>query len=1485
MTPEEAIFMQRVANGHANRNDSPIVEACESESAREIDPIVNNDNNLNLVELDLRVDAVESIVNNTVGKLNSLETKLDGFQATNNSPDLAQVKADVAELKTIRDTIRLSPADVLTGVIKPIKLDSADSLLDTNFIEIAITTGNANAPYNENEVGTYIVRSMKDIGDKPKNLIDLDGLEAASTVLNKLSGEINQINDFIRITSNNGITDIDLSNQTIPSVEFAPLETGSLVTIEPQSVEFASFVSASGTITANRDFYICTLDLGESYAYGVTLPTFTANRYSLVQNSTFQWVLQKFTVNVGWANETSGTVFTGNSIGANSCMVIFKNNFLVKLEFLTDKYIFNDYAPVSPISSGNLILMNDPATSNKYIVNPNSVIGSISATNLQTVVIQKPQPNNLYFKLNAKNKIIKCLATTGSVLVDSGLIYFRSNNQLYNQPAGNNPFNKLVEDQWLYNTESKQLQRNHDGVSEQVPAGYYNYNDCLVKIDSLGKIVYDGQSAESINYKLPSALNARITVPTLNLTSTLTQALATPLSYLSITSSDMYIDSQLNLRGSSNTNILNYNGLYWVNGGVGLTRANKLYRINSLGKCELYTGLAYLEIEADNIPNGIRVWYSVTAGVISQLRTDDYLLTSNNQVVRISIIAPTVGSNSYGSNLINFTTSVNGIAAFSRTRNQLVNVSGAAGILSDQQLSRMRDPTEVNVNARKYITLGYMSGGDKTTVDECILAGGVEAISDVDNGHFTNKLYKVLNNPGFELVIVDIDGNKAFASYSNSLLKNSAVYKLNSVYYNVDTTQKNKLTKVTSGWIFNDADEQKDLRMINKDGTLSSDFNSTSSCRHFAWNNNGVKTIFYAKQNPALDIVKCNSAGYPNYTTSTNGNRTTMVFLLQVPTNSTTNDEEDVTDTSNFTMYRLKINDSTITPLVAPSASGKQWKFNNTRFEANEFPKISGASTDVYWNITPSGNKPYINRIVNVLNKEYSTDNTGLLNSSEFINEGQYFTDPTCALLIGVGSSTRTKINAGVNNKVYIDYYGNLSKSSPPSGDKLSVLTNNYFVIFADNDNRARYFSNGRQITPELGTLVAVSSNAASQTTDHKYNGLKMWGKDDLGDAPRWLNMQADVYRQSNDAPVSTLAKMYDFVTASSAGAIATNNVTDYNFTKAGTNTIKLVTGISYPSVVDLTGSVIGGSAGTDIAVSATDNGKYFYNTNTKILKIVVNGALVAVGTATVFTLSGAVQTTGTGGVATGIIGAVGQAVKLVDGTVKLITVVGTGGLFSDGTPGTGATIAYDAANVFDTTNKKFYLANTGALATTAINYLRDGSNGSWTSITTSKFIKVSANGSAEYAALNKNDGLAETSTGTGIFVMTVPVAANTAIGNNASTTLFKLANNATCLLEIAMGTYTDNKVIQKDGSVYWFGSSNETGKSNKVAGNSGSIQLLVIDGMVQNERAPRGTQIQVAGTSTVKPYTRLGYSQAEATAKGLDIANTAIKDSWVTVA
>jgi len=1367
------------------------------------------------------------------------------------------------------------------------------------------------APYNETGVGNgnYKVRALKDIGEKPKNLINLDGLEASASMLNKLSGDINAINGFVRITSNNGITDIDLSARTIPSVEYAPLSTDSLVTVESPAVEFASFVS--GALTANRDIYISSTDLGDSYAYtsGLTLPTtFSEARYALVQNSSFTWILKKFSTGSpgSWADVSSQTEFTSSSVGDNSLMVLFKNNLLVKLEFSTsgtnaNKYIFNTYAPIAPLVAGNFILIKDPATSSKFIVNPSSVSGSISPANLQVVTIQKPQSNNKFFKLSGKSKIIKCSATAGTVSEDSGLIYYKSAGALYTQASGaTSLFSKLADGQWLYYTATKQIERNNNSICELVPSGYYNYDDNLVKINASGKIEFDGEQGESINYKLPTsgaqALNARVTVPTFNSSSTLTTMLTTPLNYLNVVSTDMYIDTQLNLKNSSGANVINYNGLYWVNGLTGLTRANKLYRILSSGKCELYTGLAYLEMEPENA-NGIRVWYSVSNGVASQLKSDDYLLTANNQVIRVGIVA--ASGTTYNSNLIALTGTVNNVAAFNRTRDGLVAV-GTVSDVSDQQLTRLQNPTEVNAYAIRYITLGYMSGGNKTTVSACVALGGVEVINGVGAGHFNNKFYRIYSGSDIELALVDVDGNKAFAKYADPLLRNSAIYLLNATYYTVNTSSNNKLTKVTSGWIFNDADEEKDLRMINSDGSLTDALiaSNNASCRHFAWNVNGVKTVFFAKGNAALDVVMCNNNAYENFVLNTDNNQTIMVFLIQIPAEAQAGDEEDIVDTSKYTMYRLKLSDASITPLVPPTATNKQWKFlcgSAGQFNQYEFPKMYAATNRyVYWNISSSVNRPHVNRIVTVSNIDYSTDDYGLVSATPFVNAGKYFTDPSNALLYGSNATDRVKVHGNLNNKYYIDYAGNLAKAGPASGDRLNIVTDNTFVVFDDNDFRSRLYSNGRMVLVTPGTLVAVASSKPGNHGDHMYNGLKMWGKDVTGMYNRWLNMQVDVARQANDKFVSNTVNLYDFVTASTAGALASNNITDYNFTKSGNGAlasdIKLVTGITYTSVVDLSGTALNGSDANDPAansITAADNGKYFYNTTSFTLKKVTNGALAAVDVATIFTLSGKVQTTNTSGVAQGIAGTVGEAVKLTDGKVKLITAQGTAGSFAGGGGGVGATIAFSTPHVFDTTNKKFYMTATGALATTAINYLRDASNAaaSW-ALATARFIKVNADGSADYAPLYTNDGLAETTSGTGMYVMNANVAAGDAIGANAVLTKVKLANGATCLLEIAMATYSSSQVIQKDGSIYWFGSSESaSGKKDQLAGNSGTIQLLVIDGMVQNDRAPRGTQIQVAGTSSVKPYTRLGYSNAEANAKKMDLSSTKISDSWVTIA
>jgi hypothetical protein len=1181
MTPDEMKVLARVANRNAIDNDSPVVV----DDSRLIAPI-NNDSNelpLSLAGLDARLDIIESMQDAGIAKVNQLESALGSVLGANDSPvqvlaeSLAQTRADVAELKSVSDAMRLTPADVISGVIKPIKLDGADSLLDTDF-----TTLNANssdvAPYNETGVTTYKVRSLKNIGEKPKNLINLDGLEASSSVINRLSGEIKSINGFVRITSNNGITDVDLSNTIIPSVDYVPLSTDSLVTIEPQLVEFTSFIG--GALTANRDIVVSSLDLGEPYVNGVTPPeTFTEARYSFVQNATFEWVLKKYdpagAAGSKWADASSTTEFTVSAIGANSCMVLFKNSQLVKIEYSASKYVFNQYTPVTPNVVGNFILINDPKNSAaKYIVSPGSVNGTISATNLQILTIQKPQTNNKYFRLNGKSKIVKCSATAGSVSADSSLIYYESGNAIFTQATGiTSIFTKLADGQWLFNTSTKVIKRNQNSVSQILPVGYYNYDDKLVKINSTGKIVYDGEQGESINYRLPSSgtgqLNARVTVPTINDSATLTNMLDTSLSFLNITASDLHIDSQFNLKNSSGVSLENYNGLYWVSGLTGLTRANKLYRINSIGKCELYTGLAYLEIEPEN-NNGIRVWYSVSAGVSTQLRSDDYILTSNSQIIRVGIAAP--ASNNYGTagaNLINFTGTVAGVAAFSRIRDELVNVGGSStatvGLVTDEQLSRMNAPTEANAYAIKYMTLGYMSGSNKATVSACIALGGVEALNTVDDGHFSNKFYRVLNGADFELVLVDLDGINAFAKYTDPLLKNSAIYLLNSTYYTVDTTANNKLSKVSSGWIFNDVDEQKDIRMIKSNGSLTSalDSNNDASCRHFAWNVNGVKTVYYAKGNASLDIVKCDNNAYPNFVLNASEQKTIMVFLIQIPAEAEAGDEEDVTDTSKLTMYRLRLADASLTSLVQPTAPNKQWKFlagSAGQFDQYEFPRMYAAAAGmvVYWNISSSVNRPHVNRIVTD-GSDYATDDYGLRSSTAFVNTGKFFTDPSNALLYGDSSTTRVKNNAESFSKYYIDYAGNLAKSSPVSGDRLNIVTDNSFVVFADNDNRSRYYSNGRMVLVTPGSLVAVSSKAAAQHADHAHNGLKMWGKDSTGMFNRWLNMQADVARQANNAFVGEVKDLID-VQSTSTTELNRSSITSQTLIASNTTAITTAT-------------------------------------------------------------------------------------------------------------------------------------------------------------------------------------------------------------------------------------------------------------------------------------------------------------------------------------
>ncbi len=382
MTPDEMKVLARVANRNAIE-ESPIVV----DESRLIAPVdVANDSG----NFEERLDKLEVLQQDGINRVNALESQLGQVLNENDSPVkvlasvVAQTRAEVADLKSVRDVMRLNPADVLSGVIKPIKIDTVESLVDTEF-----TTLNANgasvAPYNESGVTTYKVRALKDIGEKPKNLINLDDLDASQSIINKLSGNLEEIKGFVRISTNNGINDVDLRTTNIKNVEYNYLTATGLVTLQAKQVDVASFTGS--TLGAHRDVVVSPLEFYGSFSSTVTPPTnYTTDGYALVQSANNVWTLKKFSSSgSSWAELTTASnlrEFTTSDISANSAVnVLFKNGKMVRVRYnstSTGTYEFVSYNPiVSQLS--NFVVIRDTKNSNSlYIVEPQPVSGDVS---------------------------------------------------------------------------------------------------------------------------------------------------------------------------------------------------------------------------------------------------------------------------------------------------------------------------------------------------------------------------------------------------------------------------------------------------------------------------------------------------------------------------------------------------------------------------------------------------------------------------------------------------------------------------------------------------------------------------------------------------------------------------------------------------------------------------------------------------------------------------------------------------------------------------------------------------------------------------------------------------------------------------------------------------------------------------------------------------------------------------------------------------
>ncbi len=1141
MTPDEMKVLARVANRNAIE-ESPVV----IDNSRGMQPINNEVGEAQTVaDLDRRLDILEDIQDKGIQKVNELEARLGLVVAANDTPVkvlaevVAQTKLDVADLKNLRDTVNLNPADVLTDVIKPTKLGSAADIIDEEFKLVGTIE-----PYSPAEgINSIHVRAFKDLGERPKNLINLDGLGGNGTVLTKLSGTALPIMGSIVVTSNSGLKDIDMTGKAFedeadfPKLLLDPISAETVITINQANVISNYEFNALGALKGSRTISINSGSLGATLASTVGLATNTGSAgYVLAKNPDERHLLYYRNTNAGYTLVTSSSEFTDAPIGANiQCDVLFAgSSSFVALKYDGANYYYVAPAPISGLS-GSKVLVEDRKSAAVagvrplYVVQPTPVsAGSLSPSTHQTVSLIKPSSNE-YYRVGDSQKYVKVLANFGEVKPDisavAGNTYFIDNNQIYFQEAEANKSRvRLETSHWVFNESTRKFICNLSATTQGSPAnGYYNWDDNLIKIEN-GAVSYDQPKGEVIIYRFRNGISAKLTVPVTDpVTSTMAELLNTPLTVVKPGSQDLYIDVDMKLKNQDKAVVTKHVGLFYIAGEAGFTRANKLYTINSSGFCEGYTGLAFVQVEEDEPTFGLRVWYTCTGGAISPLPPNEYISTVTNRVFKVGAVAPT------GNYDAAFAVSAasGALLAINKTRNQLLF---SATQLDDSDLVRFSGEKLGNIN--KYQALGRISGGNKSTIGEIASLGGLEVMADIKT-LYNNKHMRVISGSDYELVFVTQDLYKATASKTHQFYNSSLVLQVSSVIYGIDTAANNKLVKITSGYIFNDDASEEDLRAVKSDGTLSARILSDSDCSHFAWtdsdNQKKMYWIDFANDNRLQPVAS--NFGYEHHT-KTAGKYNKAVFMMQKSLNAgiVVDDEEIAEDTSSYSMHVLDLAKGTYSALPV-AAADKKYKFAASAFNANEFKSISANTQAVYWHRDAANNRPYLNRIVRTgaaPYTRYNTDSFGARSIATLVVNGKYFTDPTNALLYGVnGERVRTDANAA--NKHYIDYDGNLSKSGATSGDKVSTVTGNLFVVFADNDYRSRYFNNGRVVIVAPGTLIAVASKAPAQSSDHQFNGLKMWGKDETGMFSRWLNMTHEVARQANDAPVGESVELYTY--------------------------------------------------------------------------------------------------------------------------------------------------------------------------------------------------------------------------------------------------------------------------------------------------------------------------------------------------------------------
>lgn len=1288
MTPREIEIFARLA-GRAENNDSPFVleSQPEAEAARLIAPINNEQRERPTIEnLDNRVDTLEKLQDRSAMKVNQLESQLGAVTNANDSPvavlavSLAQTRADVNEIKSLKDAMRLTPADVLSGVIKPTRLGSLTALVHGNF-QIAGTSGSKinGTTMASDRTGSVKVRVFKDLETRPKNIKNLDGFGAAGSVLTKITGMPSAINGYVNIASNSGIEEIEFPNKDFNnSADILKLN------FQPQSIDTIYDVPAANTISTfesesqikgSRSISISSLFYNGVYATSTSIPTSGSAGYAFVTDSNTgrYYLWYHSAVGASYSAVNSSTQFTNTALTMDQSVdVLFGgssgvNGLLVGLKFTTtavggSKYYWNAPTQFDP-SLGAIHLVEDLATPvgtnnvrDMYIVRPSNKVGS-TYNSQQIVTIIKPSSNE-YYRFSGTEKYCKCSASSGLINLDiattaSTNTYFIDNNQIYVQAETFDSSRvKLGIHEWLFNTSNRKFITNISGSAQGfVPAGYYNFDDKLIRMNGLGDVIYDRTRGEVILYKFKNQ-NYKLTVPNITSISTMAQILNPTFDLVTQVSEELFIGADFKLKSQNNAVITDRVGLRYVHGDAAFARANKLYNIDAQGNCVPYSGLAYLEIEEDATTFAIRVWYTSTAGVITQLNAGEYLNDISNRVFKVGTTAP-IGSYSTGN--IADIAATGSLPAIQKTRNALLAKSTQIPV---ESLVRFFGDKLANIV--KYQTLGLISGGTKTMAD-IVLLGGVEVITGI-SALYNGKFLRVMSGNDYEIVHIVANNNSAIANKSNSLINGTKLVQISGLLYSVDTDNNHKLIKVTSGYVFNDDADEKDIKAVKSDGSLDSALTATSDCLHFAYIDSldGKKKIYWVDtvNSNQLSPVAMNTSYF--HGTKASGVHINIVFLVKKPLSSFVDSDEEAPSEngSAYTMHLLDLETGTIKDLPIPGTDNndsKNWIFRGDQFNSSEFKNLTSSTQSVYWHRDAGNNKPYINRIISDGN-DFNTDGFGLRSSTPMVINDKYFIGSDNALLYGVGG-TRISTNAASMNKYYIDYDNNLAKSTIGSGSRAAIVSGNYFVVFADNDNRARYYNYGRMVEVVAGTLIAVSSSAPAQSADHTHNGLKMWGKDTTGMFNRWLDFQADVARQSNDAPVSDVVNIYDVCELDTTASLTTGggsfHSADFELDQVH-NLGVLAVVLSYDAV---TGSLP--------TADADNNGELAYDqTNKKITRS--NGTLWSSTSATTpntvyIRLDGtAIKATDANGTVTGVYGAVNDFV-LVGTTVKKISVVGSG--------------------------------------------------------------------------------------------------------------------------------------------------------------------------------------------------------------------------------